>query len=88
MKQQDFANLSKSIKQAGAIRRGETKASRVTEVFTRQPDDNEPATMFGRPILVEGKAVTFKEWREICEQPAEGNPVSIIESFGLGKAKK
>lgn len=31
MKEQDFDNLVKSIKQAGKIRRGETKAGRVHE---------------------------------------------------------
>jgi putative transcriptional regulator len=31
MKKEDFDNLTASIKQAGKIRRGETKSSRVTE---------------------------------------------------------
>ncbi len=31
MKKKDFDNLTASIREAGRIRRGETKASRVTE---------------------------------------------------------
>jgi putative transcriptional regulator len=31
MKKQDFENLAESVRQAGRIRRGEAKASRVTE---------------------------------------------------------
>jgi putative transcriptional regulator len=32
MRKQDFANLIESVQQAGAIRRGEAKPSRVTEI--------------------------------------------------------
>jgi putative transcriptional regulator len=32
MRRQDFANLIQSVQQAGAIRRGEAKPSRVTEI--------------------------------------------------------
>lgn len=95
MKKKDFDRLTASIRQAGAIRRGETKPSRVTEFVAEDvrairrslgKSQTEFALMIGVSVS------TLQNWeqgRRVPEGPARAllrvaakNPRAVAEALG------
>jgi putative transcriptional regulator len=95
VKAKDFNHLAKSIKQAGKIRRGQTRASRV---FTIKPADiksirlNLEKSQSKFALMIGVSVATLRNWeqgRRVPEGPARAllkvasqNPWAVAEASG------
>ncbi len=101
MKERDFQTLSRSIRQAGRIQRGETKPSRV---FVLQPEDIRAIRLrIGKSqpefaLMIGVSVATLRNWeqgRRTPEGPAMAllmvaarNPRVVAAALSTGSAKR
>jgi len=95
MRQQDFEELVKSVREAGKIKRGQTRPSRM---FTFQPDDirgirtNLGLSQSEFALLIGVSVATLRNWEQGRRQPegparallriAAKNPEAVLEALG------